>query len=275
MKKFITLTLSVILGISALSSCTYQDMMDKLVPKEEAKMAEDYLTKLRERDFEYVKSKLSNELKPQVTDLLLVQLAEYFRGGELISTELIGSQVHVFNGVWQGNFTYEYHFSEGWNLANAAFRKVGDEYEIIGLNVYQTEMAQKEFHAFTLSNKSLLHFLVLVMAIFVPLFILVSTYFCVRTPIPKRKWLWVIFILLGVSAIQINWTTGQYAIQLLSAHLFGASAVAAGPHAPWVISASIPLGAILFWIRRKRYIQLSNEANKSFNPDGADNAPQG
>jgi len=273
--KFITLTLGVILGISVLSSCTYQDMMDKLVPKEEAKMAEDYLTKLRERDFEFVKSKLSNKLKPQVTDLLLVQLAEYFRGGELISTELIGSQVHVFNGVWQGNFTYEYHFSEGWNLANAAFRKVDDKYEVIGINVYQTEMSQKEFHAFTLSNKTLLHYLVLVMAIFVPLFILVSTYFCVRTPIPKRKWLWVIFILLGVSAIQINWTTGQYAIQLLSAHLFGASAVAASPHAPWVISASIPLGAILFWIRRKRYIQLSNEANKPFNPDGADNPPQG
>lgn len=250
-------------------------MMDKLVPKEEAKMAEDYLTKLREKNFEYIKSKLSDELKPQVTDALLIQLADYFRGGELISTEIIGSQVNVFNGVWQGNFSFEYHFSEGWNLANAAFRKVGDKYEVIGLNVYQTEMSQKEIHAFNLSNKSLLHYLVLVMAVAVPVFILISTYFCIRTPIQKRKWLWVIFILLGVSAIQINWTTGQYAIQLISAHLLGAAAVAASPHAPWVISASIPLGAILFWVKRKRFIQLSKEANNSFNPDCADNAPQG
>ena len=248
--------------------------MDKLVPQEEAKMAEDYLTKLRQRDFEYVKSKLSNELKPQVTDALLVQMSDYFRDGELISTEIIGSQVHIFNGEWQGNFSFEYHFSEGWNLANAAFRKVGHNYEVIGLNVYQTKMSQKEFHAFSLSNKSLLHYMILIMAIFVPLFILVSTYFCVRTPIPKRKWLWVIFILLGVSAIHINWTTGQYAIQVLSLHLLGASATAASPHAAWMISASIPLGAILFWIKRKRFIQLSKEANSSLDPGDEDNMPQ-
>lgn len=275
MKKYIILTVSVIFSLLALTSCTYQDMMDKLVPKEEAKMAEDYLTKLREKDFEHIKSKLSDELKPQVTDALLIQLADYFRSGEPISTEIIGSQVNVLNGVWQGNFTFEYQFTAGWNLANTAFRKVGDKYEVIGLNVYQTEMSQKEFHTFNLSGKSLQHYLVLVVSIFVPLFILVSTYFCIRTPIPKRKWLWVIFILLGVSAIQIDWTTGQYAIQLISVHLLGASAVAAGPHAPWIISASIPLGAILFWIKRKRYIQLSKEANNSFNPDDADNAPQG
>ena len=275
MKKFITLSAGVIFSLFVLTSCTYQDMMDKIVPKEEAKMAEDYLTKLREKDFEYIKSKLSDELKPQVTDELLIQLADYFRGGELISTEIIGSQVNVFNGVWQGNFSFEYHFSEGWNLANAAFRKVGDKYEVIGLNVYQTEMSQKEFNAFSLSNKTIQHYLVLLMAIVVPVFIIVSTYFCVRTPIPKRKWLWVIFILLGVSAIKINWTTGQYAIQLISVNLFGASAVAAGPYAPWVISASLPLGAILFWVRRKRFIQLSKKANNTFNHDGADNAPQG
>ncbi len=269
MKKYVVLMFGAIISFIVLVSCSHQDMMDKIVPKEEAKMAEDYLAKLRARDFEYVKSQLSDELKPQVTDDLLVQMAEYFRGGELISTEIIGSQVHVFNGVWQGNFTIEYCFLGGWNLASVAFRKVDDKYVVIGLNVYQTKMSQKEFNAFNLSNKSLLHYLVLALAIFVPLFIFVSTYFCVRTPMPKRKWLWVIFILLGVSAIQINWTTGQYSIQLLSIHLFGASAVAASSHAPLIISASIPLGAILFWIKRKRYIQSREEADNSFNPDGA------
>lgn len=252
--------------------------MEKFVPKQEAKMAEDYLTKLREKDFEYIKSKLSDELKPQVTDALLIQLAEYFRDGDLISTEIIGSQVNVFNGVWQGNFSFEYHFTNGWNLANAAFRKIDDKYEVIGLNVYKTEMSQKGFHAFNLSNKSILHYIILTMAIIVPIFIVVSTYFCVRTPIPRRKWLWVIFVLLGVSAIKINWTTGQYAIQLLSVHLLGAAAGAISPHAAWVISASFPLGAIMFWVKRKRFIELykeANDSNNSFNPDGANNAPPG
>lgn len=249
--------------------------MEKFIPKQEAKMAEDYLTKLREKDFEYIKSKLSDELKSQVTDALLVDLAEYFRAGDLISTEIIGSQVNIFNGVWQGNFTFEYHFSNGWNIANAAFRKIDDKYEVIGLNVYQTKMSQKEFHAFSLSNKSILHYIILALAIIVPLFIAVSTYFCVRTPIPKRKWLWVIFVLLGVSAIKINWTTGQYAIQLLSVHLFGAAATAISPHAAWVISASLPLGAIIFWVKRKRFIELNKVANNSLSSDDANDMPPG
>lgn len=274
MNKHITLTFSVILSLFALTSCSYQGMMDKLIPKKEAKMAEDYLNKLREKDFEYIKSKLSDELKPQVTDAALVQLADYFRGGELISKEIIGSQVHVFNGAWQGNFSFEYQFSDGWNIANAAFRKIGNKYEVIGLNVYKTKMSQKEYHAFKLHNKSLLHYLILVLAIVVPIFICISIFFCIRTPIPKRKWLWILFIFLGISQIQVNWTTGQYAIHLLSVHLFGASAITAGPHAPWVISASIPIGALLFWIKRKRYIKLSNRDNNSFNYVGADSAPQ-
>ena len=68
-------------------------MMEKFIPKEEAKMAEDYLTKLREKDFDYIKGKLSDELKPQLTDALIPKLAAYFRDGDLISTEIIGSQV--------------------------------------------------------------------------------------------------------------------------------------------------------------------------------------
>lgn len=260
MKKIIILLAGAIIGVIVLNSCSYEDMMDKLVPKKEAKMAEDYLTKLRQRDFEYIKGQFSDEIRPKVTDGLLVQMADYFRHGELLSTQIIGSQVYEANGVWKGNFSFEYHFTDGWNLANAAFRKVGDKYEVIGLNVYQTKMSQKEYNAFKLSGKSPLQYLVLALAVFVPLFILVTTYFCIRTPMAKRKWLWIIFILLGVCAIRVNWTTGQFAIQLISVHLLGAGAGAASPYAPWIISASIPLGAILFWINRKRFIQLDSEA---------------
>ncbi len=247
--------------VLGLTSCTYQDMMDKLIPEEESKWAEEYLEKLRERDFEYVKDKLSDEIRSQVTDELLVKMADYFRSGELVSTEIIGSQVHVFNGVWQGNFSFEYHFSNGWNLGNAVLRKIDGKYEVIGINVYQTEMSQKEIHAFNLSNKSILHYIILVLAVLVPIFIIVSTVVCIRTPIPKRKWLWVVFVLLGVSAIQINWTTGQYAIQLVNVNLLGSAAASISPHAAWVISASIPLGAIMFWFKRKKFLELSIEAN--------------
>ena len=253
-----------------LSSCSQEELQERFIPKEESGFAKDYLSKLRGRDFAYVKSILSPELDAQVTDELLEQMAAHFGEGEPLSVKIIGSQVNVFNGQWQGNFTFEYQFESGWNLANAALQKFDDGYRVIGINVYQTEASQKEINAFNLSSKSGLQYLVLCLAVLVPLFILFTLIVCIRTPIKRKKWLWVIFVLLGFGAIQVNWTNGAYAFQLISIHLFGASATAASPAAPWVLSASVPLGAIVFWMRRKSLIE---RANKSSQQDASDAGP--
>lgn len=257
--RFIVMTLISLF----LCSCSYEDISEKIIPKEESDFAKEYLLKLKNQDFEYVKSFLSPEIAAEVDDDLLAEMAGYFRSGEPISVKIIGSQVLVFNGNWQGNFTFEYEFESGWNLANTALRKVDIGYEVIGLNVYQTERSQNEIHAFKLLSKSPLQYSVLLLAIIVPLFILFTLVVCIKTPIPRKKWLWVIFVLLGIGAIQINWTNGLYSVQVLSVHLFGASASAAGSAAPWIVSASIPLGAIIFWFKRRKFITLAEETNKS------------
>ncbi len=243
--------------MSIITSCSYDDVMDNLAPKKEVKFAKEYLTKLRDKNFSYIKSKMSKETLAQANDALLLKMSNYFRKGKLLSTEIIGSQVNVFNGKWQGNFSFEYHFTDGWNVANTAFKKIDGKYKVIGLNVYQTNISQKELNAFTLKNKNIVQYLILLLAIIIPVFIIVTTYYCARTPIPKRKWLWVIFVLLGIFALQINWTTGGINIQPVSANLFGVSAITASPYAPWIISISFPLGAIIFWFKRKRFIELS------------------
>jgi len=253
-----------ILGLIALlvstSSCSYEELSEKLIPKEESKFAEDYISELRASNIEYIKSQMSEKILKQVNDRLLTQMANHFRKGELISTKIIGSNVHVINGEWNGNFTFEYQFTTGWNIANAALKKVDGKYEVTGLNVYQTEASQKEINAFSLSSKPFLHYLVLLLAIVVPLFVLTTLYFCIKTPMEKRKWAWVIFILLGVGIFQLNWTSGQVIFHLIYVQLFGASAMPAGPHAPWLLSVSLPLGAIVFWVKRKRFLAVDEGA---------------
>ena len=249
-----------------MTSCSYDEMSERFIPKKESDFAKEYLSKLRSQDYEYVKSILSPELAPQVNDELLAKLAALFRAGDPLSVKIIGSQVNVINGQWQGNFTFEYEFNSGWNIANAALRKIDGGYEVIGLHVYQTEASQKGINAFSLVSKTPFQYLVLFLAAGVPVFILCTLVVCIRTPILGKKWLWIIFILLGFGSIQVNWTNGAYAIQLLSVYLFGASATTAGLAAPWVISASIPLGAIIFWFKRRKFILQSIEANKSIQP---------
>jgi len=229
-------------------------MNDKSVPKEEASFAEEYLNKLRAKDFDYVKSQMSAETLAKANDALLLKMSNYFYKGKLLSTEIIGSQVKTFNDKWQGNFFFEYHFSDGWNLASAALKKVDGKYKVIALNVSQTSSSQKELNKFTLKNKSYSQYLFLLLAIIVPVFIIVTTYFCIRAPIPERKWLWVFFVLLGIFSIQVDWTTGATNIDPLSAHLLGISVTSASPHAAWIISISFPLGAIMYWFKRNKFL---------------------
>jgi len=240
--------------LNLLTSCTYDDMMDKPGSNEETRFAEEYLNKLRAKDFDYVKSQMSAETLAQANDALLLKMSNYFYKGKLLSTEIIASQVNILDGKWQGNFFFEYHFSDGWNLASTALKKVDGKYEVIALNVSQTSSSQKDLNKFTLKNKSYSQYLFLLLAIIVPVFIIVTTYFCVRTPIPERKWLWVFFVLLGIFSVQVDWTTGAINIQPLSAHLLGISITSASPYAAWIISISFPLGAIMYWFKQNKFL---------------------
>jgi asparagine N-glycosylation enzyme membrane subunit Stt3 len=67
----------------------------------------------------------------------------------------------------------------------------------------------------------------------------------------RRKWLWILFILFGFGKLSINWTTGQWGVMVLAAQLFSASAAAAY-FGPWIVSVSLPVGAVLFLIKRRR-----------------------
>jgi len=66
--------------------------------------------------------------------------------------------------------------------------------------------------------------------------------------------LWIIFILFGFVTFSLNWTTGEFEIQLISIKLFGVGIIKLGIIAPWIVSFSIPIGAIIFWIKRKKVI---------------------
>jgi hypothetical protein len=65
----------------------------------------------------------------------------------------------------------------------------------------------------------------------------------------------MVFIAIGICEFSIDWTTGQFSIQPISFYAPAISFARAGPHAPWFFIGTIPLGAILFWIRRPSLIR--------------------
>lgn len=108
---------------------------------------------------------------------------------------------------------------------------------------------------FTFQNKSAIHYLFLVACILIPLFIMATIVVCFRSRV-RRRWFWIIFIVFGITRFQLNWTTGQTAIQTTSISLLGGSFFRASCYAPIVFSFGIPAGAIIFlalcpWLLRK------------------------
>ncbi len=82
-------------------------------------------------------------------------------------------------------------------------------------------------------------------------FSLVSAVRTARSRI-KRKWLWVFLCILGIGAIRVGWTGGAVGVQLISFHLLNAGFVKAGLGAPIVLRISVPLFALIAWLKVNR-----------------------
>ena len=253
MKKIpIYLFLTLITVVLAACTTDLDKIIEELAPKEETAIAGEFMSQFEEQDFDFFQKNIHSKLKEKVTTQKLEHAHSYFRKGKYISRKLIGYRGHILNGNWSGTFAYEYQFSDGWNVVNIALTKEDNEFKVTSVHVTQTENSQRALNAFTFKNKSIIHYLIFIFAILVPIFILVTLVACIRTPVPKRKWLWVLFILVGFITTKLNWTTGQIYINPLSFQFFGAGFV--GGHGPWILSVAIPLGATIFWFKRKAWL---------------------
>jgi hypothetical protein len=107
-----------------------------------------------------------------------------------------------------------------------------------------------------LGGKNALQYGVLTLAVGVAIFTLCVLVVCIRTKLKRRKWLWILFILFGFGKLSVNWATGQWGIQVLAAQLFSASTYA-DFFGPWIISVSLPIGAMVF-LRFRRTLRVDD-----------------
>lgn len=248
--KQIPLIILILFGIIGCAPVELEDFADD----SKEKIASQYIGALLKGNFETLQNDIDHELKPQLTDEVLRQMQSVFGAEEAEEKNLIGYQVHTYGqNPTTYNLSYQYGYGDRWVVWNVAFRVLEDEKsQIIGLNVYPPlSQSLKDTHRFTLQNKGILHYIFLLLCIAIPVFILFTLVFAIRTKIKRRKWLWIIFILVGVVKLSLNWTTGQMGYQLINFSLMGSGVGSVSNYAPWIVSFSIPLGAILFWVKRK------------------------
>jgi hypothetical protein len=248
-----------LLTASALA-CSPEARLAEIAGSPETRFAEESYAMLARRDFDGLAPRFSEELRNADTRARLEKMAELIPAGSHRSRKLVGHQSRTFNGNHQVNATLEYEYASFLLFNAVVFSTRDGSFRLKSMRVQPMADSLERLNAFGLRGKSFVHYATLVLAPAVALFILTVVVVCVRTKIPRRKWLWVSFVLVGVGQFQLNWTTGQTAVRPLSFRLMGAGARATGPYAPWILSVSFPLGAVVFLARRRSWTRPEDRA---------------
>lgn len=243
-----------------LASCNEQKLIEKFTPPAEAAVAKSTLDDLRHGKLDTIESRLAPKLQGDPTvDATLRKLTAYFPAGEPQSMTALGAYTNSFNGVKHVRLSYQYQFASAWVQASVAMVEDHGTILIEGVHVNRTAQSLQQTNAFTTQGKNPGFLLAMALACLLPLFSLFAFVVCLRTPMRRRKWLWAIFTLIGVATFHLNWTTGAFDVQLISAQLFSASLTQPMGGA-WILGLSFPLGAVIFLLRRRELMKLPASA---------------
>lgn len=243
-----------------LGACSQQSLIDKFEPKAESITAKSIIDQLRQGDMEAVEAQIDPRYRTPDVAAKLEEVAAAFPAGQPISVKTVGfyENTRLIQGesFSTTNLTYEYQFHDAWVVANIVLAKQGNALTIEGLYAERMTESLETRNAFTFKGKDATHWLMLLWAIADAALCLGAFVLCLRTRIARRKWLWALFTLVGVTTLRFDWSNGHFAFQPLSVQLFSASATAQ-LYGPWILAVSIPLGAIWFLAVRRRLAAAS------------------
>lgn len=267
-------TLSLLVLTLLLAACDQQALIDRIVPKAEVEVAQKFVAQVAAREFDPVIAALAPQYKtPAVTDSLK-QMADLWPAGAPVKVTTVGSQTVTSGDQTRYNFTFEYQFASSWVLVTTELQRQGDVLSLNGIHFTPRTQSMAAESAFSFAGKGPLHYVFLVLAAAIPLFVLYVFVLCIRTRGITRKWLWLLFIAMGLVQFQFNWATGLVSVKLLSFLLLGAGFMKP-LYGPLVLTIAVPVGAIVFLLRRHTLQRVERQAAAGTAPEYAVTACRG
>lgn len=228
-----------------LCSCSDNDMLERLTPRDADARARDYLALFVRDRTDSALDRLHPTLQSPEARLELRRIADLLRNERFDTTRVIGALTNTVNGVRHVNLTYELHSSFSWFLANVATVDSANTWFVEGVSTRTIPQPLEVAAEFTLANRSLIHYLWLVLTVAAVLTSIGTALFLMTRRGMPRRWLWVLFACLGGGAFSLNWATGAVNFKLLNVQLLCGGFVRFGPASPWIIVFALPVGAIM------------------------------
>ena len=247
----------VALSLAAACATDLSSFAERYTTASEREFPRVYLQWLADAQLDSASSLLAPELRSDTTRSAMGKIGLLLKEARLDSMRLIGVNLSTLGDGREVNLSYEIPTGVAghWVMSNVATRRAGTGISVIGFSAYPINGPLEVVNRFTLSGKSAAHYAWLTLAVLIPIGTIAVAVSVARTRGMPRRWLWVIASLVATPTFSINWTTGRVGMQGLSFLFFGGAASSAGAAAPWIVSFAMPIGALIAYIRVRRWRQ--------------------
>ncbi len=243
--------LAILVLTIGVTGCSMKSLLDRAAPQT-VQMAKDNVEYIRHGQFDQVERSADPSIDPSDLHASLVQMAALMPSQNPVSIQTVGAWVECDSRKGcNTQVSLEYQFPARWILVQMTVHRQDAASTITAFSLETESESLEVANRFTLRGKGPLQCAILATAIFPFCLTLYALALCIRTPMKKRKWLWVIFILFGVCKVVLNWTTGEVSYRIFQ-FLFLTAGFSRTPYSPWMFYASFPLGTILFLMLRDR-----------------------
>jgi hypothetical protein len=225
-----------------LSACAAE-----LDPRSDA-ASQQVFEQARRHDFAAIEARLPPRLRTAVADARLQAQAALIPDQTPLRVKLARFQSVSAGATRRTSTTREYFYPDRILVVTTLISETpGQPPQVLGFNVQPFARTALAFGRFELAGKSSMQYFLLGLAAAIPLLLVLALARLAQDRSTRWKWAWTLFILIGVTRISVNWTTGLLLFQPLAVVLLGA-AVERGPLdvSPWIVTVSLPLGALVY-----------------------------
>jgi hypothetical protein len=233
-----------------LVACDQAALIKRWTPPEDESRARNYVDSLRHKRFDEVTRDLDPSFSDPTARDALVQMASLFPPEDPKSVKVVGIS-SASNGTYSiTNIRLEYQFPSTWLLADISTKNTPDGFTLIGFRVQPLSDSLEHQNRFTFAGKGITRYGILLFAAFLVGLSLYALVLCLRSERGRARWLWALFVLVGVGRLAVNWTTGEWGLHILAINI-PCGMAAHVPYGPWIVSALFPVGAVMYLVRRE------------------------
>jgi hypothetical protein len=251
-------TYAVVLLVLGLTGCKVGWLIDRVAP-DAIRDGKSYFEELRQRKVDQIVQSFDPGADKNSLRSDLGKVIALIPQQEPLGVETLGATAECKgSGVCTKLVTLEYRYPDRWILFQVTVSNRTGRYAITDLSIKPESMPLESINQFTLREKSWLHYAILLMALFSAGLAFYAFVLCIRTPIQKRKWLWIILTIIGFGKLGIEWSSGELWYKVLHISILPAG-WGFDPDSPFMY-VSIPAGAILFLLLRNHLRRMGTPA---------------